>query len=132
MKIDKRLLFNRIKLAIGVRTDAELAKFLGITPQTLANYIIRNSVDWDNLLSKCELINIDFLLTGHGEMLRSNTINQSLIGDNNKNNLLAGGGIYNHQQEIDELKKQLVEKDKTINNLIRQQEKLINKLTTIN
>ena len=90
METDKRLIFNRIKLAMGFNKDAELANFLGVTPQTLSNHAKRNSVDWDVLLSKCELINLNWLLYGEGEMLK-NSINHSILGNNNvQNNVKTG------------------------------------------
>lgn len=86
-----------------------------------------------NILEYIPDVNPAWLLTGTGEMLKKQektAVNQSIFGNNNKNNQLAGGNINSYfQSEMEELKKQLAEKDKTINSLIKQQEKLINKLT---
>ncbi|MDR0207055.1 MAG: helix-turn-helix domain containing protein [Bacteroidales bacterium] len=96
MESDKTLILNRIKQVMGLKTDKELAQFLEITPQTLSNNIKRNSIDLENVLSKCELINLNWLFTGSGEMFRN--INKNAInGDNNiQNNIQAG-----HNSNVD-------------------------------
>lgn len=75
MEFDIKLIFNRIKIAKGLKKDIELAQLLQITPQNLSNCMIRNSVDWKNLLSKCESISFDWLLTGEGQMFRNSSGN---------------------------------------------------------
>lgn len=77
MNFDIKLIFNKIKLAKGLKKDVELAHFLKITPQNLSNCIIRNTVDWKNLLSNCEDISIDWLLTGEGKMFRNSSENST-------------------------------------------------------
>lgn len=95
MKNDKTLILNRIKLVMGFKTDKELAKFLDITPQALSNSIKRNSIDLENVLSKCELINLNWLFTGNGEMFRN--LNNSINGDKNiQNNIQTG-----HNSSVD-------------------------------
>ncbi len=69
---DKSLILNRIKLANNFNSDTELASFLGITKPTLSNWHRRNSIDFDIVFSKCEHINLDWLITGKGEMLVNN------------------------------------------------------------
>ena len=100
---------------------------------------IRKSIDIDKIQSialNYPDLNIDWLLTGQGNMLKeSNTVTQSIVGDNNQ---LAGNRIKNTSEYksmtelIKDLKKQINQKDSIINNLIKQQEMLlkqINKLT---
>lgn len=38
---------------------------------TLSNWRSRNSIDWNLLFSFCEQLNIDWLVTGKGEMLKA-------------------------------------------------------------
>ena len=66
------LIYSRIKLHYNLTTDAELATFLGITAQGISNSIARNSPNWNNIITKCENIDLNWLKTGKGEMLRSN------------------------------------------------------------
>lgn len=46
------------------------AKKLGISPQTINSWIIRNSYNVDLIYSKCNEVSSDWLLTGNGNMLR--------------------------------------------------------------
>lgn len=66
----KQEILNRLKEAYKIQKDSELAKFLGISKSTLSNWISRNSIDYDLVFSKCEHINLDWLLTGRGSMLK--------------------------------------------------------------
>lgn len=66
--ISKADMLDRIKICQDLKTDAELARFLGISPATLSNWKSRDSIDYDLVFSKCESINLDWLLTGRGDM----------------------------------------------------------------
>ncbi len=68
--IDKIAVIQRIKDALKISSDAELANRLGIKRSTLSNWKARNTIDFDVVFSKCESINADWLLTGKGPMLR--------------------------------------------------------------
>lgn len=72
MEKDKDLLFNvsdilkRAKLAMGFKTDAELAAFLQVSRSTLSNWVARNSVDFPLLLGKLKDLDYNWLLVGKG------------------------------------------------------------------
>lgn len=68
----KQDILNRLKEAYNIQKDIELANLLGISKSTLSNWVSRDSLDYDKVFSKCEHINIDWLLTGRGSMLREN------------------------------------------------------------
>lgn len=61
----------RLKKALNISTDIELANYLGISKSTLSNWKARNTLDLPLLFSLCEQISIDWLLTGKGEMLKN-------------------------------------------------------------
>ncbi len=61
---DKGEILERIKQSKRFTTDKELADFLGINKSTLSNWVKRNSIDYDLVFSKCEHIDLDWLLTG--------------------------------------------------------------------
>ena len=63
----------RLKKALNISTDIELATYLGISKSTLSNWKARNTLDLPLLFSLCEQISIDWLLTGKGEMLKNST-----------------------------------------------------------
>ena len=52
---------------------SKFAKRLGITAQGLSTWLSRNSFDIEVIFSKCENISAEWLLTGHGDMLKSVT-----------------------------------------------------------
>lgn len=47
------------------------ANYLGVAPSTISSWLSRNTLDYDLIFAKCEKISPDWLLTGEGEMLRS-------------------------------------------------------------
>lgn len=59
-------ILNRLKTALSVGTDTELADLLGIKKATLSNWRNRNSIDLPLVFSVCEQVNIDWLITGRG------------------------------------------------------------------
>lgn len=65
--MDKSLILNRISEHYNLSNQAALARFLGVSPQTLANWRARNTIDLDVLLTKCEAIDFNWLLFGRGE-----------------------------------------------------------------
>ncbi|WP_410221895.1 helix-turn-helix domain-containing protein [Pedobacter sp.] len=69
MKKDNRLILNEIKYYYKFKSDAEFARFLGIAPNTLSNWYSRNTLDYELVITKCEDINANWLLTGKGDML---------------------------------------------------------------
>lgn len=64
-------MLNEIKRHINIRTDVEFAKYLGIKPNVLSNWHKRGTFRIDVITQKCEFVNKDWLLTGNGEMLKS-------------------------------------------------------------
>jgi phage repressor protein C with HTH and peptisase S24 domain len=86
---DKNLIISRIKLAYNLKTDTELARFLGVSPNTITNWKDRNSINYDLIFTNCVKLNYDWLLTGRGEMLRNTNQNvqnsaHAHIGDNSQ------------------------------------------------
>lgn len=55
------LIYNEIKLHYGLQTDAELASFLGITAAGVSNSIARNAINWNNIFTKCEDMDFNYL-----------------------------------------------------------------------
>lgn len=52
---------------------ADFAKKLGITPQAITTWYSRNTFDTPLIYAKCEDLDAHWLLTGEGEMLKSDT-----------------------------------------------------------
>lgn len=61
---------KRAKIAMGFKTDTELAAYLGISRSTLCNWSVRNSIDFPLLLEKLKEVDYNWLLTGKGTPAR--------------------------------------------------------------
>ena len=64
---------DMIERLIEYYSDGIKAKFaqkLGLKPQTINGWIIRNTFDAELIFSKCEGVSPEWLLTGRGDMLR--------------------------------------------------------------
>lgn len=64
--MDKNLLINRIKEAYKLKTDTELARFLGVATTTLSSWKTRNNIDFERIFARCANINWNFLIYGIG------------------------------------------------------------------
>lgn len=69
--MDKSLILNQIKRAHNIGSNAEFARILGISPQNLSNWYKRGTYDANLILRKFTNVNEVWLLTGEGEMLKS-------------------------------------------------------------
>jgi phage repressor protein C with HTH and peptisase S24 domain len=69
--LDKPSVLDRIKSFYGLKGNADLARFLGVAPNTITNWYGRKTFDIDIIYTKCVDVNINWLLTGEGNMLRT-------------------------------------------------------------
>lgn len=69
--LDKPLVLDRIKEYYKLKGNAELARFLGVAPNTITNWYGRKTFDIDVIYTKCVDIDMNWLLTGEGSMLSS-------------------------------------------------------------
>ena len=69
--LDKPSVLDRIKSFYGLKGNADLARFLGVAPNTITNWYGRKTFDIDVIYTKCVNININGLLTGEGNMYRA-------------------------------------------------------------
>lgn len=60
-------ILDRLRGALGLANDTELANHLGIKKATLSNWRSRNSLDWPLLFSVCEQISLDWLVYERGD-----------------------------------------------------------------
>lgn len=77
--MDKSLILNDIKNHYGFKTKEEFAHFLGIAPTTLSSWARRNSFDIDLVYAKCTEIDANWLITGHGEMLKKTADQKNIL-----------------------------------------------------
>lgn len=69
--LDKSAVLDRIKEYYSLRGNADLARFLGVAPNTITNWYNRLTFDIDAIYTKCEGVDFNWLLTGRGSMLKS-------------------------------------------------------------
>lgn len=67
IKNNKSVILDRIKFHYSIQSNAELARFLGISPSTLSNWYSRNTIDYDLVFSKCKNLDLDWLINGVSE-----------------------------------------------------------------
>ena len=114
--MDKTLILNKIKEYKNFKSDADFARFLEIPAQNLSKWKARNTYDIEILYTKCTELNPEWLLTGEGEMLKSETILTQNYNDCSQYKELAEERAYtiqmqkqvieNLQEELAQLKKQ--------------------------
>lgn len=71
--MDKTVILNQIKNTFNIKSNAEFARLLGISPQNLSNWYKRGTYDVNLILRKFTDVNETWLLTGEGEMLKEST-----------------------------------------------------------
>ena len=81
--MDKSLILNQIKCEFGIKTNAEFARVLGISPQNLSNWYKRNTFDENLILRKFTNVDEHWLLTGEGEMLKSDRVTSAPASNKN-------------------------------------------------
>jgi|GEM_PF-1471988 len=71
-------ILERLKQVTGIKKDIELAKFLGLSRSTISTWKTRQTIDYNLLFMKCKQynkdINLDWLLTGEGNMLKNHNV----------------------------------------------------------
>ena len=115
-------ILERAKKCNNCKSDAELARFLGISRSTLSNWRARGSVDYNLLFSKYEQVNIDWLITGRGTMAIDNTISTQSNNNDITPSITAVKNTTTNTTPVHSIKEQfyydmLIEKDKVISSL---------------
>ena len=106
---------------------AKFATMIGVSPQTLSKWLGRNTFDAEILYKYCEGISAEWLLSGIGEMFRSETNtatadhggvsiagNNNISGNNNAVGNVTIGDAAVLQERVTMLERLLDEKERTI------------------
>lgn len=67
---DITLIINQIKSYLRIKTDSDLADYLGTTQSNIATWKKRNTINYELIIAKCPNIDANWLITGEGEMLK--------------------------------------------------------------
>lgn len=57
-------MFNRIKTLYNLKNDADLARFLGVNPTTLAMHRKRGRLDYDKVIAVCGDADLNWVFRG--------------------------------------------------------------------
>ena len=72
-------ILQSIKDYKGLRTNTALAKFLGVSPSALSNWIARGTLDETLIVQKIPEIDVNFLRTGEFPMIEQDDIIGNLL-----------------------------------------------------
>ncbi len=64
---------ERLEAIIAHYSDGKpsvFAKYIGVAPSTISSWLSRDTMDYDLLFAKCETLSPEWLLTGHGSMIK--------------------------------------------------------------
>lgn len=91
--LDKSSVLDRIKSHYSLKGNADLARFLGVAPNTITNWYGRKTFDLDTIYTKCVGIDMHWLLTGEKNIsIKENpTINIQHVGSPYYNVDFIGG-----------------------------------------
>lgn len=124
---DKSLILNMIKEHLNIKTDAEFSSFLGIKPNVLWNWRNRNSIDYELILSKCNDISPEWIMSGKGQMLKTES-SVPEFKEEFKNFEVLKGNDDMMKRIIELLENQLQEKER----IIQEKERMIEFLLSQN
>lgn len=105
-------ILNFIKEYLQIKTDKELAAYLGINATTLSMWKKRDEFDIKILFKKCDFLSPEFLITRNGEILKSKSLSNSNEKEIKLNDF--------HKEEILELQRNLLDCQKQIISLERE------------
>lgn len=119
--LDKRAVLDRIKHFYGLKGNAELARLLGVAPNTITNWYSRGTFDIDVIYTNC--VDIDFNWLFSGSKIISTKENFTLSQDIKEDNTGAVAAYYRMYKEKDEENKELLKENARLEERLRLAEK---------
>lgn len=71
-------ILDRLHTALKIEQNQKLAEFLGVSPSTVSSWRNRKTIDYDLIFSKCNGVNLHWLITGEGSMFANNEAGRAL------------------------------------------------------
>jgi len=87
------LIFNKLKVAYELSTDAELAKKLEIKPSTLSMHRKRGTIDINSILNTCKGIDFNWLFDHNKKLIELHNEGHSEAAENTE--MFAQGDFVN-------------------------------------
>ena len=81
MPLSKKLILKKIMNHLNIHKDYLFADFLGISQSTLANWFKRDVINYELIISKCDFLDANWLLTGKGSMLKSSAPDSAVVNE---------------------------------------------------
>lgn len=76
--VDVTLLLKKLKSHLGIQTNIELSRVLDVKPNTISTWKRRNSLDYELIISICNMLDIDLNLLFSTEYTRNRSANNIL------------------------------------------------------
>ena len=98
-----------LECLINYYSDGNKSRFaetIGVAPSTLSNWITRNTFDIELIFRHCSNVSAEWLITGEGEMIKSNSQDETFHSQNETHLLdLCRLLVENYQQRDDVMNK---------------------------
>ena len=110
---------ERLEAIIAHYSDGKpsiFARLIGVAPSTISSWLSRDTMDYDLLFAKCEMLSPSWLLTGVGEMLRNEGDEKALCLQNSQDSQIIDhflNTIKEQAEEIGRLKARIEELERT-------------------
>ena len=126
----KSIMLDEIKKYLNMHKNSDFARFLGISSQAVSNWYTRNTFDSELLYTKCDFINPDWLLTGRGSMLKSESMSPMIeqVPAPTPQPTTEAAIYYNMYKEEKAENKELIEQIGVLKQTIRQLEEKVEEL----
>lgn len=122
--MSKKLILKKIMNHLNIHKDYLFADFLGIGQSTLSNWYKRDIIDYELIISKCDFLDANWLLTGEGEMLKNSAQDSAIVNESetpytNTSDKLdeARERIITLQEKLIEARDRFLEADKEVSDL---------------
>jgi len=110
-------LIDKIKVLENVSNDKDVAKILGVKPDTLSQWKKRNKIPYAELIKYCSLqnVNLDSIFKNNQKMTSNGNIvnNSNMIGNINNSNIVIKNNSQ-YPKEVTNLEDEMLECYRTL------------------
>ena len=100
------LVLNKLRDALGIKTDLALAQFLEVKANTISSWRSRSTLDFELIITKCDNIDFDWLFSQNAnKQYQSNDICNEVVNEPNPELKAACKLCREKDKRIEELNK---------------------------